>query len=202
MGCLKLNPSCVPSAVKSLLVREQGRGMQPQCWRCWVGVTMPCISIVVVLRQPSASGEEGPWGSGGPHAVSASVPGEPALSVAKAETMSLARVLCLLSCRVLVWLGGLRACCPPWFSPDEGCCVVMLWMVAGVEVGHFCKLWALPGVSRVARTSLALGLPQLLGYVDRKRMLTSAACPMGRNGLKPNQADVIPLVEQGGRVLV
>lgn len=75
------------------------------------------------------------WDPGGPHAMRASVPGEPALSVAKAETMSLARILFLLFCRVLVCLGGLRApcpraCCPPWFSPDEGCCVVMLWVMA------------------------------------------------------------------------
>lgn len=47
-----------------------------------------------------------PGASGGPHAMRAFVPGEPALSVAEAETMSLARVLCLLSCRVL-------ACPPP-----------------------------------------------------------------------------------------
>lgn len=40
------------------------------------------------------------------------MPGEPALSVAEAETMSLARVFCPLSCRVLVWLGGLRAPLP------------------------------------------------------------------------------------------
>lgn len=33
-------------------------------------------------------------------------------------------------------------------------------------------------------------------------MLTSAACPVGRNSLKPHQTDVIPLGEQGGRTLV
>lgn len=53
-----------------------------------------------------------PGASGGPHAMRAFVPGEPALSVAEAETMSLARVFCPLSCRVLVWLGGLRAPLP------------------------------------------------------------------------------------------
>lgn len=75
-------------------------------------------------------------------------------------------------------------------------------MAEGVEVGHFCELWALPGVSGAVRTSLGLGLPQLLGDVGRSRMLTSAACPVGRNGLEPHQTDVIPLGEQGGRMLV
>lgn len=60
VGWLEMNPSCVQNAVKPLVVRQQGRGMQPQCWRCWIGATLPCVAVV--LRQPGASGEEGPWG--------------------------------------------------------------------------------------------------------------------------------------------